>query len=63
MAAELESSTLPMVSATTAPSPDPLPPPLPLPLNLTMSDNGQDTEDFFPVSAKEGGAFEVEIRI
>ncbi|XP_011602895.2 tyrosine-protein phosphatase non-receptor type 13 isoform X2 [Takifugu rubripes] len=33
---------------TSAPSPEPLPPPLPLPLNLTMSNNGQDMEDFVP---------------
>lgn len=37
-----------------APSPDPLPPPLPLPLNLTMSSNGQEMEDFVPVSTEEG---------
>lgn len=37
---------------TSAPSPDPLPPPLPLPLNLTMSSNGQDTEEFVPVSTE-----------
>lgn len=37
-----------------APSPDPLPPPLPLPLNLTVSNNGQEMEDFFPVSKEEG---------
>lgn len=42
-----------MVSSPTSPSPDPLPPPLPLPLNLTMSGNGQDIEDFVPVSAEE----------
>lgn len=40
---------------TSAPSPDPLPPPLPLPLNLTMSSNGQDMEDFAPVSTEKGG--------
>lgn len=40
----------PMVSSLSAPSPDPLPPPLPLPLNLTLSGDGQDVEDFFPVS-------------
>ncbi|XP_028273173.1 tyrosine-protein phosphatase non-receptor type 13 isoform X3 [Parambassis ranga] len=48
LAADLESSTLSMVSSPSAPSPDPLPPPLPLPLNLTVSSNGQDMEDFVP---------------
>uniref|UniRef100_A0A3P8TL35 Tyrosine-protein phosphatase non-receptor type 13 n=1 Tax=Amphiprion percula TaxID=161767 RepID=A0A3P8TL35_AMPPE len=35
VAADLESSGLPMLCSHSAPSPDPLPPPLPLPLNLT----------------------------
>ncbi|XP_034080001.1 tyrosine-protein phosphatase non-receptor type 13 isoform X2 [Gymnodraco acuticeps] len=52
--ADLESSSLHMVSSPTAPSPDPLPPPLPLPLNLTVSGNGQEMEDFVP---------EVELRV
>ncbi|XP_023136642.2 tyrosine-protein phosphatase non-receptor type 13 isoform X2 [Amphiprion ocellaris] len=48
VAADLESSGLPMLSSHSAPSPDPLPPPLPLPLNLTLSGNAQDIEDFVP---------------
>lgn len=45
-----------------APSPDPLPPPLPLPLNLTMSSNGQEMEDFLPVSTEEGELMSGEIK-
>ncbi|XP_051794612.1 tyrosine-protein phosphatase non-receptor type 13 isoform X4 [Acanthochromis polyacanthus] len=48
VAADLESSGLPMLSSPSAPSPDPLPPPLPLPLNLTVSGNAQDMEEFVP---------------
>lgn len=50
--ADLETHSLLMVASPTAPSPDPLPPPLPLPLNVTMSGNGQDMEDFVPVSTE-----------
>lgn len=53
MTVDQDSLSNPMVSSQTSPSPDPLPPPLPLPLNLTMSGNGQDMEDFVPVSAEE----------
>lgn len=45
-----------------APSPDPLPPPLPLPLNLTMSSNGQEMEDFVPVSTEEGALMSREMK-
>lgn len=53
MTVDQDSLSNPIVSSPTSPSPDPLPPPLPLPLNLTMSGNGQDVEDFVPVSAEE----------
>uniref|UniRef100_A0AAQ5ZQ55 Protein tyrosine phosphatase non-receptor type 13 n=1 Tax=Amphiprion ocellaris TaxID=80972 RepID=A0AAQ5ZQ55_AMPOC len=63
VAADLESSGLPMLSSHSAPSPDPLPPPLPLPLNLTLSGNAQDIEDFVPVRTEEGKLLEVELKV
>ncbi|KAK5617687.1 hypothetical protein CRENBAI_001665 [Crenichthys baileyi] len=46
--ADMESSSLPVMSSGSPPSPDPLPPPMPLPLKFKGPSSRQDVEELLP---------------